>query len=231
MNNPFLLMIPGLSCDAALWRYQLDGLGDMAEMAVADVAGPDSIAAMAGAVLAAAPARFALAALSMGGYVAQEIMRRAPERVTRLALLDTSARADTASQAAYRRDMIALAGRGEFKGVTRRLLPMLIHEDRLEDAALTTVITEMTQRVGLETYVRQQTAIMNRRDGRKGLAAIRCPSLVLCGREDRLTPLDHHEEMAASIPGARLVVIENCGHLAPLERPHEVNRALREWLS
>jgi pimeloyl-ACP methyl ester carboxylesterase len=166
----------------------------------------------------------------MGGYVAQEIMRRAPERVLRLALLDSSARGDNAVQARRRRGLIELAGRGRFKGVTPRLLPMLIHPDRLQDEALTGAVMAMAAAVGKDAFLSQQQAFLGRADGRDDLAKIRCPTLVLCGRQDALTPPKLHQEMAAAIPDATLVVIENCGHLSTLEAPEAVTAAMRDWL-
>lgn len=230
-NRTPLILLPGLLCDTALWRGQVDDLADIAAPSVADMTRDDSVAAMARRVLAAAPPRFALAGLSMGGYVAQEIMRQAPERVERLALLDTSARADTAEQTARRRGLIELAEKGEFRGVTPRLLPVFLHPSRLEDAALTGAVRAMTERVGKDAFLRQQNAIMARPDSRPSLAAIQCPTLVLCGRDDQLTPLELSEEIAALIRGARLAIVENCGHLSTMERPWEVSVLMRQWLT
>lgn len=226
-----LILLPGLLCDARLWAHQSRGLTDLAQPIVPDLTGHDTVFALARHVLATAPDRFALASLSMGGYVAQEIMRQAPERVTRLALFDTSARADSAEQSERRRGLIRLAEKGKFKGVTPRLLPLLIHPDRLHDFDLTTEVMAMAEAVGQAAFLRQQRAIMARPDGRADLAVIRVPTLVLCGRQDALTPVDLHMEMAASIASARLVVVERCGHLATLERPDEVTAAMRRWLA
>ncbi len=184
-----LFLLPGLLCDEALWRPQVEGLADIADPVVADLGQDDSAAAMARRALAAAPPEFALAGLSMGGYVAQEIMRQAPERVLRLALLDTNARADTPEQTARRRGLIELSEKGEFKGVTPRLLPLLVHPARTEDGPLTEIILGMAEHIGKDGFLRQQKAIMARPDGREDLRRIRCPSLVLCGRQDALTPL------------------------------------------
>ncbi len=225
-----LVLLPGLLCDAALWRHQTDTLADIAEITVADLTGDDRFDDMARSVLETAPETFALAGLSMGGYVAHEIMRQAPDRVTRLALLDTSARADTPGQSERRRAFIAQTRHGDFKGVTSRLLPMLIHPDRLEDGDLTGTIMAMAEGVGREAFLRQQNAIMYRPDGRRDLGAIDCPTLVLCGRQDALTPLAGHQEMADGIPDSTLVVIEDCGHMAPLERPRAVSAVMRYWL-
>ncbi|MBL6948155.1 MAG: alpha/beta fold hydrolase [Rhodospirillales bacterium] len=229
-KNTSLILIPGLLCDAELWAHQTETLGDLAKMTVADVTQEDTISGMAERILATAPKHFSLAGLSMGGYVAQEIMRQAPDRVDRLALLDTSATPDTPDRKKQRKGFIAQLGIGGFRGVTSRLLPFLIHKDRLKDKALTDTIRASAANVGPDAFVRQQHAIMGRPDGRKSLKKITCPTLVLCGREDALTPLAGHEEMAQAIPNARLVVIEDCGHLAPMEKPRAVSAVMRYWL-
>ncbi|MFI5022652.1 MAG: alpha/beta fold hydrolase [Alphaproteobacteria bacterium] len=226
-----LVLVPGLLCDAALWRHQIDHLAEVAEVTVADVAACDSMSAMAAAVLQQASAgRFALAGLSMGGYVALEIMRRTPERVLRLALLDTSARPDLEEQRQRRLSMIAEAEGGDFQGVTGRLLPLFIHPDRIKDRALTGAVMAMTRRVGKDAFLGCQKAIMGRPDSRARLGEILARTLVLVGRQDVLTPLEVHEELAERIPRARLVVIESCGHLSTMERPEAVTAVMRYWL-
>ncbi|BBK42988.1 hydrolase [Allostella vacuolata] len=230
MRQP-LVLLPGLLCDAALWRPVTDALAAEAAAVVADLTLDETVQDMARRVLEWAPRRFALAGLSMGGYVAQEIMRQEPERVVRLALLDTSARDDSDEQRRRRRGLIALATQGKFKGVTPRLLPLLVHPDRLEDAPLVETVTGMAERVGRAAFLRQQTAILGRPNGVADLARIDCPTLVLCGRQDALTPPEVHDEMAFHVPGADLVQIDDCGHLAPLERPEAVVAALRAWLA
>jgi len=226
-----LILLPGLLCDRALWAPQLADLADIADATVGDLTQADSMFDMAERILAAAPARFALAGLSMGGYAAFEIMRVAPERVLRLALLDTSARPDAPEQTRARRELIAQAMQGDFKGVTPRLLPRWVHPSRVNDPELAATVTAMTQRVGREAFLRQQTAIMNRPDSRSGLSRIDCPTLVLCGHEDLSTPPEMHREIAADIADAQLTIVPDCGHLSTLERPAAVNRALRAWLS
>jgi pimeloyl-ACP methyl ester carboxylesterase len=226
-----LILLPGLLCDAALWAPQMDDLQDIAAPEVADLTRDESLPAMARRVLAEAPPRFALAGLSMGGYLAQEIMRQAPERVSRLALLDTTARSDTPEQAARRRGLLELARKGEFQGVTPRLLPVYLHPDHLGDKAITDTVIAMARRIGQDAYLRQIAAIMARPDGREDLKRIAVPTLVLCGREDQATPYKLNAEIAASISGATFVAIERCGHLATLEKPAEVNAALRRWLT
>jgi pimeloyl-ACP methyl ester carboxylesterase len=229
--RPTLVLLPGLLCDRALWEPQIRRFGDRIDCRVADLTGADSMADLARSVLESAPERFALAGLSMGGYVALEMLRHAPERVERLALLDTSARPDTGDQLKRRRGLLALSRRGRFQGVTPRLLPLLIHPERLEEADLTAIVTGMAERIGRDAFVRQQTAIMGRIDSRPHLGRIACPTLVVCGRQDALTPLELSEELAGSIAGARLAVVEQCGHLSTLERPEAVNEALAAWLA
>ncbi len=231
MKEP-LVLLPGLLCDPALWAPQITTLSDVAgPIMVADLTRHDSLAEMAAATLEEAPDRFALAGLSMGGYCAFEIMRQAPQRVTRLALLDTSARQDTEEQRSRRRGLIELAQKGEFKGVTPRLLPLFLHQDRLGDEALTSTVRSMAERVGKDAFLRQQTAIMGRPDSRLGLGRIACPTLVLTGRQDVLTPPAMSEEIAAGISGSRLVLVEECGHLTTIERPEAVNATFRDWLA
>jgi pimeloyl-ACP methyl ester carboxylesterase len=231
MTRAPLVLLPGLLCDAALWAPQVAALADIAEPRVADLTRDDDIGAMAARVLAEAPPRFALAGLSMGGYVSFEVMRRAPERLTRLALLDTSARPDTPERAQVRRDFIALARGGGFRGLTPRLLPQWVHASRMADPTFVEAVTSMTLRVGRDAFIRQQMAILGRPDSRPGLSRIRVPTLVLCGRQDQATPVEVAREIASDIEGARLVVVEECGHLATMERPDEVSAAMRAWIS
>ena len=229
MSDPIVLL-PGLLCDHRLYAGQLPALEARGGVMVGDLTRRDSIPALAAQILDEAPPRFALAGLSMGGYVALEILRRAPGRVTRLALLDTQARADTEEGKARRRGLMALAEKGEFKGVTPRLLPLFVGADALADPAITGTVQGMAESTGKDAFLRQQTAIMGRPDSRPGLRAIPCPTLVLAGREDQLTPPEVQIEMAQAIPNATLVLLPRCGHLAPLERPAEVTRQLLAWL-
>jgi pimeloyl-ACP methyl ester carboxylesterase len=225
------VLLPGLLCDPDLWSHQVAHLGEVATPAVLDLTGADSMAALACAVLDRSPDRFALAGLSMGGYVALEIMRRAPDRVVKLALLDTNAREDTPEQTARRNALVAISEKGGFERIVPTMLPNLVHPDRLEDWELVTRVEGMAAKVGPAAFRRQQAAIMGRLDSRPHLPAIACPTLVLCGRQDALTPPALHAEMAAGIPGARLAVIEDCGHLSSLERPQAVTALLRDWLA
>jgi pimeloyl-ACP methyl ester carboxylesterase len=226
-----LVLIPGLLCSPALWGPQLRALGDIAEIAVADHTRHDSMHGIAASILAAAPPRFALAGLSMGGYIAYEVIRQAPDRVTRLALLDTGSRADAPERREGRLRLIALAEREGAASAQRELLPVLIHTARLADKPLVETVLQMAVDTGVEAFKRQQAAIMTRPDNRPLLATIRCPTLVLVGREDALTPPALAQEIADGIPGAALEIIPDCGHLSTLERPEAVNRALRAWLT
>ena len=231
MDKSRLVLVPGLLCDAQLWRAQVERLSEVADIWVADHTQSETMAGVARDVLADAPFEsFALAGLSMGGYICLEMMRQAPRRIQKLALLDTAARADTPEQTKRRHEFIDLAERGKFLGITETLMPLLVHPSRLAEAPLTDAIKLMAKNVGKDGFIRQQRAIMSRADSRALLATIKCPTLVLCGRQDQLTPLDRHEEMAAGIKGSGLEVLEDCGHMSTMEKPAEVNRALRQWL-
>ncbi len=223
VNKPHLYLLPGLLNDARVWQHQTTALADIAHVTVADLTNADSVSAKAPAQ------RFALAGLSMGGYVALEVMRQAPERVLALALIDTSSRADTDIAVENRQRLIHKAAT-DFDAVVNELSHKMVHPSALTDEPLMTLIKNMALGLGKSVFLRQQKAIMQRIDSRPYLDAINCPTLVLCGREDVVTPLPLHEEMAAAIAASRLVVVEQCGHLAPLGQPQRVTRALTAWL-
>lgn len=229
-SRPTLVLVPGLLCDPYLFSPQVAALSDAAEVMVADVSQDDSLAGMADRILATAPETFALAGLSMGGYVAQEVMRRAPHRVSRLALLDTNARADREEQITARKAQMALAADGRLAEVVDQLMPFMVHADRLKDDAFVAPIRDMMLRVGPEAFVRQQTAIMTRGDGREDLRGVSVPTLCLVGRQDAITPPKVHQEMAERLQDGVVVEIEDCGHLATLEQPQAVTACLRYWL-
>jgi pimeloyl-ACP methyl ester carboxylesterase len=226
-----LVLVPGLLCTAALWAPQIAALSDIAECTVADHTRHDIMDGIARSILAAAPERFALAGLSMGGYIAYEIVRQAPERVERLALLDTGSRADTPERTAARRDLLATAEREGVAHAQKLLMPSLVHKARLADRALVDTVLQMAVDTGLEAFQRQEAAIIGRPDNRPLLPAIRCPTLVLVGEQDALTPPELAREIAAGIPGATLKIVPDCGHLSTLERPEAVSGALRAWLT
>jgi pimeloyl-ACP methyl ester carboxylesterase len=191
----------------------------------------DTIAAMAAAILAAAPPRFALAGISMGGYIELEIMRQAPERVMKLALLDTEARADTPEQTAQRRALLTQVDTVNFEMLLALAVPAIVHPAHQNDPTLREVNVRMGLTVGIERWARQAEAVMARMDYHLCLPAISVPTLVLVGDSDTFTPPDRAEEMAAAIPGARLVVVSECGHASTIEQPAAVNRALVEWIT
>lgn len=225
-----IVMVPGLRCDAYLYQPVIARLGgDIAPM-IGDISLDDTIKGMASRILAAAPPRFALAGLSMGGYVVLDIMRQAPERVTRLALLDTNARPDSAERRQTRRAEMALVAQGKSALVSRTALPGLLAEKHL-GTPIAEAVHDMAMRVDVDAYYRQQEAIMGRIDSRPFLKDIAVPTLVGVGAEDRLIPLPLSEEMADAIPGAELVIFPDAGHVPTLENPDAVAAALRAWLA
>lgn len=224
-----LLLLPGLLCDAGLWVHQAEALADVAEVQVADLTQDERVEAMAARVLAQAPARFALAGLSMGGYVAFEILRQAPERVSRLALLDTTAAPDSPERALQRRRSLAILKRGRFLGVTQQLLPTLVHPRHVH-GPVGQAVQAMAQRVGPEAYRRQQTAILHRPDSRPLLPTLTQPTLVLGGADDTLTPPAVLQALAAPIPQVQWHTLPDCGHLPTLEQPEATTALMRRWL-
>lgn len=223
-----LMLLPGLICDERLWR---DVTADLpVRSVVADLTQDESIAAMAARTLAAAPSRFALAGLSMGGYVALEIMRQAPERVTHLALLDTSARADDEVRKETRRKGIEMARTGRFIGVSRGLLASLIAPGHM-GTPVAAEVQAMSERVGQDAYIRQQVAIMGRMDSRPTLGEIKVPTLVGVGELDKMTPPELAQEITAGIAGAALVTFPDSAHLPTMENPGAVVEAMRGWLA
>jgi len=222
-----LMLLPGLLCDHRLWQYQLPHFADAR---VADLTRDDTIPAMAARTLVAAPKRFALAGLSMGGYVAFEILRQAPERVTHLALFATSARADEAAAVRRRKGLIGLVRQHRFLGVSRRLLPSLLHPDNLTNQPLCELVVRMAADLGREVYLRQQAAILARPESRESLEALRIPALIGAGAADQTTPPDRGREIADLIPGAEFQLFERSGHLPPLEEPDAVTQAIENIL-
>lgn len=229
--KPTLVLLPGLLNTRRLFAHQIEALSDIVDCVVPELWHYDSMAAMAEATLDAVPSRFALAGFSMGGYVAFEIMRRAGERVDRLALIDTQAPPDPPETTARRRGFIEQTRIGRFHGVHPTLLPQLLHPSHLMNTQITQPILEMATEIGADGFVREQEAIMGRPDSRPLLVDIDVPTLVIVGRQDAVAPLRRSEEMAADVATSRLVVLEECGHMSPLERPAEVASALRHWLS
>jgi pimeloyl-ACP methyl ester carboxylesterase len=230
MSHLPIVLVPGLLGTPRLFAEQLPALWRCGPVTVAGHQHDDSMAAIAARILATAPPRFALAGLSMGGYLAFEILRQAAPRVARLALLDTTARPDGAAQAQRRWDEVAQVRAGRFADVVEASYRRWVRPARHGDAALRRTVQQMAEETGAEAYIRQQVAIANRPDSRAGLSRIGCPTLVLVGAEDSTTTPRHAAEIADGIPAARLVVVPECGHLSTLEQPAEVGRALVAWL-
>ena len=231
MSDPLpVVLIPGLTCSARLYADQIPALWRFGQVAVADHTRDDSMAAIARRILAAAPPRFALAGLSMGGYIAFEIMRQAPERVAKLALLDTGARPEAPEQTERRKAVIALAKSGRYGEVPELAFPLYVHRNSHNDQALKQTVRMMAAETGVEAFLRQQQAIISRPDSRPGLAGIKCQTLVLVGDGDEATPPELAREIAGAIGGARLAVIPECGHLSTLEQPEKVTAALIDWM-
>jgi len=228
-NLPILL-VPSLNGSARLYAPQIPELWRLGPVTVADHTRDDSMAAIARRILAQTPPQFALIGLSMGGYVAFEVLRQAPERIAKLALLDTTARPDAPEQTEARKRQIEMARQGRFDGIAQLLFPRFVAAARHNDRALQSIVRTMADDTGAEAFIRQQTAIMNRVDSLPGLGAIACPTLVIVGADDTLTPPDRAAEMAARIPSARSVVVPSCGHLSTLEQPQAVTDALVEFL-
>jgi pimeloyl-ACP methyl ester carboxylesterase len=224
------VLVPGLLASPRLYAEQIPELWRVGPVTVAVHSRDDSMAGIARRILASAPQRFALAGLSMGGYICFEILRQAPKRVARLVLLDTSARPDAPEQSEQRRSQMDAARSGRLAEVADMLFPRMVHARRWGDESLRRIWRTMAQEVGPEGFVNQQTAIMGRPDSRPGLAAIRCPTLVIVGDGDVLTPPERAEEIANGITGARLSVIRDSGHLATLEQPAAVSKSMLHFL-
>lgn len=226
-----ILLVPGLGCSARLYAGQIPALWQLGPVQVANHTTSDTMSGIAKAILAAAPPRFHLIGLSMGGYISFEIMRQAPERVIKLALLDTGSRADTPGQIARREKLILMAQEDRLSLVNEVLWPLLVHESRAGDRELRAVVDAMLSEVGAAAFIRQQRALIGRPDSRPGLGVIKSPTLVAVGDADKLTPPELSAEIAAGIPGARLETIAGSGHLSTLERPDAVTALLTGWLA
>jgi pimeloyl-ACP methyl ester carboxylesterase len=225
-----ILLVPGLVSSPRIFAPVVPALWRLGPVTVANHIRDDSIGAIARRILAEGPPRFALAGHSMGGYIAFEIMRQAPDRVAKLALINTQARADTPEASERRRGMMARARSGQYRAVLDELFPGFVHPSRRDDASLRQLVYNMADDVGVEGFVRQQTAMIGRPDSRPALAWIKCPTLVLTGDEDNTIPNSLSKEMADGIHGAKLVILPNCGHLPQPEQPEAAAAALVEWL-
>ena len=229
-GRPTVFLLPGLLCDATVWRDQAAVLGESHDVVIPDFFGLSSIGDMAARVLDQAPARFSVAGHSMGGRVALEIVRRVPERVERLALLDTGVHPRRPGEEDKRQELVDLAYRQGMQALAARWLPPMVHPDRVADETLMEELTAMVCRATPEIHEGQIRALLDRPDASVQLGDIAVPTLLVCGRQDAWSPLAQHEAMASSIPGARLVVIEDSGHMSTVEQPAAVTAALAQWL-
>jgi pimeloyl-ACP methyl ester carboxylesterase len=229
-NTMPILLVPGLGGSPRIYAEVAPALWRFGPVTVANHIRDDNMGAIARRILAEAPPRFALAGHSMGGYIAFEIIRQAPERVAKLALINTQARPDTPEASARRRGQIARARSGEYHAVLDELFPGFVHPSRRENAALRQLVRDMGDDIGAEAFARQLTAVIGRVDSRPTLAWIRCPTLVLSGDEDNTIPNALSAEMAEGIHGAKLAIFPNCGHLPQVEQTRAAADALAEWL-
>jgi pimeloyl-ACP methyl ester carboxylesterase len=229
-NTMPILLVPGLVSSPRIFAPVVPALWRLGPVTIANHIRDDNMGSIARRVLAEAPPRFALAGHSMGGYIAFEIMRQAPERVARLALINTQARPDTSEATARRKTQVARAQAGEFRAILDELFPGFVHPSRRDNADLRQLVHDMGDDVGTDGFARQQNAIMSRPDSRPTLAWIKCPTLVLSGDEDNTIPNTLSAEMANGIPAAKLVILSHCGHLPQVEQPQATADALVEWM-
>jgi pimeloyl-ACP methyl ester carboxylesterase len=225
-----IILLPGLLCDASTWAAQERALGPYAEVTVVDFSQLDSIEAMAQSALAFVDGLIVAIGHSMGARVALEMVRLAPERIARLALIDTGIHPRREGEEASRQVLVDLAFTEGMEALADRWLPPMVHVDRVNDPTLMEPLKAMVMRATPEQHQRQIRALLNRPEARAHLPRIACPTLVMVGRQDRWSPLAQHEEIAALIPNVELVVIEESGHMSPVEQPEQVSGTLLRWL-
>jgi pimeloyl-ACP methyl ester carboxylesterase len=224
-----LVLVPGLAGDAVMWRDQLTGLAALRPQVTDVHMRHPSIAEMAAALLARFEGPIALCGASMGGMVAMEAARQAPERVRGLALLGTSAQPENEEMRGIREKAIELFAQGRVAEVIEPNAGLAFHPDHARDPDLVGRYLEFVLRAGADQLIRQNRAVIGRPDARRHLPSMRCPVLVMCGKDDQLTPPDLSREIAALVPGAELVLLPRCGHMLTMEQPEAVNRHLRRW--
>ncbi|MBJ6123835.1 alpha/beta fold hydrolase [Microvirga splendida] len=229
-EHPTILLLPGLLCDASVWTAQIEALRPHAHVLVADFSQHDSLEAMARSALGMVEGPIIAIGHSMGARVAMEMAHLAPERIRKLALIDTGIDSRKDGEEAKRQVLVDLAFTEGMGALADRWLPPMVHVDRMGDVALLAPLKEMVMRATPEQHQRQIRALLNRPNLVPRLADITCPTLVMVGRQDRWSPLAQHEEMAARIPNAELVVIEDSGHMTLLEQPEQVSSALLRWM-
>ncbi|HEX2591278.1 MAG TPA: alpha/beta fold hydrolase [Rhizomicrobium sp.] len=226
-----IILVPGQLCNERIWQHQVPVLSRLGDVIIATQQKHDTIGAMAQSILDGATDRFNLVTHAMGGFVAFEILRRAPERVAKIVLISTLAPADTPQQTVRREGYLRLVEEGKFDGIIEERIPILVHPDRTSDTALVATLRTMAAETGPDAFLNQQRAIMTRADSVASLGAIACPSLIIFGRQDGITNMNHQNQMLAGIPGALLEIIEDCGHMVPLERPEPLNALLETFLT
>ena len=229
-QKPFLAFACAHLNDERLYAAQVAELGADYECAVFAFRDHDSLGGMAEDLLAKTPARFTLIGLSLGGYLAFEIIRRELQRLERLVLMDTTAVADYPARRERRLADIAKVREGGIEALIPELPARWLHPEHVKRAELTNLMADMARSIGARGQFNQQSAMLSRPDSHADLEQVRVPTLLVCGREDPVTPVHDHEAMAARVPGARLEIIENCGHLSTIEQPEIVNRVLKNWL-
>lgn len=230
MSKPVLYLLPGLLCDASIFATQIADLADTCEVRSLDFFGFDSIPAMAKHVLDQAPERFSVAGFSMGGRVAFEVFRQAPERIERFCAFDTGLPPLAPGELEKREAIIKLAYDEGMEGLADSWLPPMIHPSRQGDATFMKPLRDMILSVTPEIHEKQIRALIDRPDARPVLQQIHCPALFLAGRQDLWSPPELHEEMAKAVPGSRFVVIEDSGHFVSVEQPAAFTKALRDWM-
>lgn len=231
-----LVLVPGLMCDDTVWRHQVDALGAERDIQVAEHGLSDSLGVMAERILDKAAPSFALAGHSMGGRVALEVLAREPERVSRLALLDTGFRGVAPGEAGEREAegryrLLEIARRDGMLAMATEWARGMVHPSRLTDRRLMDAIHAMIVRGGIEKFEAQINALLSRPDRTDLLTSLKLPALVLCGHDDSWSPLSRHEEMAQLIWGSRLVDVPDCGHMSTMEKPEAITSALTDWLT
>ena len=229
-ERPTILLLPGLLCDASIWTAQIEALRPHAHVLVADFSQHDSLEAMARSALAMVEGPIIAIGHSMGARVAMDMVHLAPERIQKLALIDTGIDSRREGEEAKRQVLVDLAFAEGMGALADRWLPPMVHVDRVEDMTLLSPLKEMVMRATPEQHQRQIQALLNRPNLVPRLTDVTCPTLVMVGRQDRWSPLAQHEEMAAGIPNAELVIIEDSGHMTLLEQPEQVSSALLRWL-
>ena len=228
MSLPALVLLPGMMCDARMYAPQIEALKDIAECQVGYLGGADNIAEIAKQVLLNAPEKFALAGLSMGGIVAMEVARQAPQRVTRLALMDTNPWVEEDDVKATRNRQIDAAEAGQLEQLLREtMVPRYLANPY---SLLTELCVQMGLTLGKDVFIRQSLALQTRHDQKVTLTNFNKPCLVLMGEEDELCPIDRHECMVALLPQVAFVKIANAGHIPTLEKPAATNAALKQWM-